>query len=385
MEPMNCTVHVQEDGAQAWVPSQGPEWAQQAVALLAKLPLDKVTVHTTFMGGGFGRRYTVDWVTEATQVSMRMKAPIQLVWTREDDFSYDFYRQASMHRLRGALDADGRALAWSHRFVSTSAALYWPRADEIAEMTEVPGAADAPYDIPNFRLDYSPAVTNIPIGWWRSVEHSYTAFVVESFIDEMATAAHVDPLEFRLRLLQNAKDARLPWDKGQDFRLEKDRLIAVLKLAGERAGWNTPLPKGRARGVACAFGFCTYVAEVAEVSIENGKPRVHRVVAAVDCGRVVHPSNAAAQIEGAIVYGLSATLGGEITFDKGQVQQRNFDTFKVPRLPDAPHVEVHFMPSTAVPTGCGEPGLPPIAPAVANALFVLTGQRQRKLPITLHA
>jgi isoquinoline 1-oxidoreductase beta subunit len=383
MEPMNCTVHVRDDVAEVWVPSQFPQLAQQAVALMTTLPLDRVIVHTTLMGGAFGRRWTVDFVAEATQIARRSKAPVQLVWTREDDFQYDFYRQASMHRLRGGLDADGRAIAWSHRAVSTSAQRYWPpREDAVPEGTEVSGAADAPYDIPNFHFEYAPAISRIPVGAWRSVEHSFTTFVVESFVDEMAAAARVDPLTFRLRLLAQAKEWRLPWHNGP-IHFERERLIGVLKLAAERAGWNTPPPKGRARGLACAYGFYSYVAEIAEVSIEQGKPRVHRVVCAVDCGQVVHPSNAAAQIEGAIIYGLGATLLSEITFDKGQPQQRNFDTFPVIRMPDAPVVDVHFVPSTAAPTGLGEPGLPPIAPAVANALFALTGTRSRRLPIRL--
>jgi len=381
MEPMNCTVQVRDGAAEAWVPAQGPQWAQEVIALLTKLPLDAVTVHTTFMGGAFGRRYAVDWVAEATQISQRMRAPIQVVWTREDDFLHDFYRQASLHRLTGGFDAEGRAIAWSHRMVSTSAEQYWPAPkDSKPEQSEVWGAADAPYAIPNFRLEYRPAATRIPIGWWRSVEHSFTAFVVESFIDEMAAAAGVDPLEFRLRLLADTPAYKLPWDKNEN-RFTRERLIGVLKLAADRAGWGTPLPAGRARGLACVYAFQTYVAEVAEVSIERGAPRVHRVICAVDCGQVVHPDNAAAQIQGAIVYGLSATLKGEITIANGQAQQRNFDTFPVIRMNDAPIVDVHLMPSSAPPTGAGEPGLPPLAPAVANAFFALTKKRARRLPI----
>jgi isoquinoline 1-oxidoreductase beta subunit len=382
MEPMNCTVQVRDGSAEAWVPHQFPQSVLQAIALLTGLPMERVTVHTTLMGGSFGRRYTVDVIAEATQIAMRTAAPVQLVWTREDDFQYDFYRQASLHRLRGGLDAEGRAIAWSHRAACTSLLRYWPPPEGAADGAEPSGAADAPYDIPNFRFEGASAASRIPVGWWRSVVHSYTAFVVESFIDEMAAAAHADPLAFRLRLLEQAREWRLPWDNGP-IHFERERLIGVLKLAAERAGWNTPPPTGRARGLACAYGFCSYVAQVAEVSIEQGKPRVHRVVCAVDCGQVVHPNNAAAQIEGAIIYGLGATLMSEITIDKGQVQQRNFDTFPLIRMPDAPVVEVHFVPSTAAPSGLGEPGLPPIAPAVANALFALTGARSRRLPIRL--
>jgi isoquinoline 1-oxidoreductase beta subunit len=383
MEPMNCTVHVREDSAEAWMPSQSPQWSLEVIALLAKLPIDKVTVHTTFMGGAFGRRYAADWVAEATQISQRMRAPIQVVWTREDDFLHDFYRPASMHRLRAGFDAEGRAVAWSHRMVSTSSESYWPSPkDSHPERSEVAGAGDAPYAIPNFRLEYTPAASRIPIGWWRSVEYSTTAFIVESFIDEMATAAGVDPLAFRLRLLEQGRAVRMPWD-AHDNGFDTRRLMAVLTLAAERAGWGKPLAAGRARGLACLYGFQTYVAEIAEVSIARGVPRVHRVTCAVDCGQVVHPDNAAAQIQGAVIYGLSATLKSAITIEKGQTQQRNFDSFPVIRMADAPDVDVHFVPSTAPPTGCGEPGLPPLAPAVANAIFALTGTRARRLPIRL--
>jgi isoquinoline 1-oxidoreductase beta subunit len=383
MEPMNCTVHVRDGEAEAWVPTQGPHWAQEIIALLTKIPLEKVTVHTTMMGGSFGRRFSADWVAEATQISQRVKAPIQIVWTREDDIMHDFYRPASLHKLTAALDsASGMPVALRYRMTSTSLQSLWDASPKRrVERSETHGAADAPYAIPSFRLEYTPAKTAVPVQWWRSVEHSVTCFAVECFIDEVAHAGGIDPLELRLRLLADARPFTLPWEQETPSKFKAERLRGVLRAAAGRVGWGKQLPAGRGLGLACVYAFETYVAEIAEVSIEHGEPRVHRVVCAVDCGQVVHPDGVAAQMQGGIIYGLSATLRGAITIDKGQAQQRNFDAFQVIRIQDAPVVDVHIMPSTEAPSGTGEPGLPPIAPAVANALFKLTGRRLRRLPI----
>lgn len=381
MEPLNATVHARADGAEAWLGSQGPDWPQGMIAKVAGLEPSRVLVHNLFLGGGFGRRYHADYPVEAAQVSKAVGAPVQLLWTREDDIRHDFFRPMARHRLAAGLDAAGRPVAWHHRMASQSIAKFWgwggganPAASEVG------GAVNLPYAIPARRMEFALLESVVPIMWWRSVEHSGNAFVVESFLDELAHAAGADPLEFRLRLLAGARQVKNPVD-AEESPLDTARLAGVLRLAAAKAGWGSPLPAGRARGIAGHYSFESYVAEVAEVSLEGGRPRVHRVVAAVDCGRVMHPDNLAAQVEGAVAYGLTATLKGAITLEKGQVRQSNFDDFEMLRIQEMPVVEVHAVASEAAPTGIGEPGLPPIAPAVANALFALTGKRVRKLPI----
>jgi isoquinoline 1-oxidoreductase beta subunit len=330
------------------------------------------------MGGGFGRRYQADFVVEAAQVSKAIGKPVKLVWTREDDMQHDFYRPASYHRFSGALDEQGQVSAWMHRILSTSISAFWdPPERAKPEESEITGAVNLPYAIPNIRVEYAPAASGVPVAWWRSVEHSFNAFAVESFVDELAAAARMDPLKFRLRMLQEPR--KVP---ASDMVLDTQRLKGVLELAAERSGWGKPLPKGRARGIACHFSFHTYVAQVAEVSVgKNGAVRVHRVVCAVDCGQPINPDGVKAQMESGIVYGLTAALKGEITIEKGRVQQSNFHDYEMLRINEMPVSEVHIVPSTEAPTGTGEPGLPPIAPAVANAIFAATGKRVRRLPI----
>jgi isoquinoline 1-oxidoreductase beta subunit len=379
MEPMNATVHVRPDGAEAWVPSQGPQWAQDEIAKIGGVPAEHVVVHTTFLGGGFGRRYHADFVVEAAQISKAVGAPVQVVWTREDDIQHDFYRPAAMHRFAAGLDEHGTPVAWSDRMTSTSIDAFWTPADRAKpESSEIAGAVNLPYAIPNVRMEYAPAPTPVPVMWWRSVEYSINGFAVESFVDELAAAAKVDPLAFRRRLLARPRTVVIPPDESE---LETARLLGVLELAADKAGWSRPVPAGRGRGIACLFSFDTYVAEVAEVSVEKGAVRVHRVVVAVDCGRAVNPDEVRSQMEGCVVYGLSAALKGEITIGEGRCLQSNFDDFEVLRLPEMPVVEVHIVPSAEAPTGTGEPGLPPLAAAVANAIFAATGKRIRRLPI----
>lgn len=380
MEPMNATVHIRKDGAEAWLPSQGPQWGQDAIAKISGLPADKVVVHTTLMGGGFGRRYHADFVAEAAQISKAVEAPIKVVFTREDDTQHGFYRPASLHKLSGALEADGQPSAWRHRMSSVSIDGYWTPPDKAKPASsEVGGAANLGYAIPNLRMEYSPAKSGVPVMWWRSVEHSTNGFVTECFLDELAAAGKADPLELRLRLLAEPRKVRVPADN--EIILDTSRLRATLELAAAKAGWGKPLPAGRGRGIACHFSFDTYVAEVAEVTVANGAVRVDRVVAAVDCGRVVNPDGARAQIEGGIVYGLTAALKSAITIDRGRVEQSNFDNYEMLRIDEAPVIEVHFVKSDAPPTGTGEPGLPPAAAAVMNAVFAATGRRVRRLPI----
>jgi isoquinoline 1-oxidoreductase beta subunit len=380
MEPINATVHVREGGAEAWLACQGPHWPRDVIAAVAKVPPDKVVVHTTLMGGGFGRRYHADFAVEAAQVSKAVGAPVQVVWTRDDDIQHDFYRPAALHRFSAALDESGRPTAWLDRMASTSISAFWDPPDRAKpEQAEIGGAVDLPYAVPNVRMEYTPAKSRIPVMWWRSVEHSINGFAVESFLDELAAAAKVDPLEYRLRLLAEPRQVRHPGDP--DSVLDTRRSKAVLELAAAKAGWGTPLPAGRGRGIAGHFSFHTYVAEVAEVSVEGGRVRVHRVVCAVDCGRVVNPDGVRAQMEGGVVYGLSAALKSSITVARGRCEQTNFSDFDVLRIDEMPVVEVHIVPSTERPTGTGEPGLPPIAPAVANATFAATGKRVRRLPV----
>ncbi len=385
MEPMNCTADVRADRAELWAPTQFPDWNQRAVAQVTGLAPQSVIVHTTLMGGGFGRRAMPDFAVEAAQVSKAVGKPVMLVWTRDDDMQHDFYRPASYHKFEGAVDAKGQPTAWLHRMVSTSIAAMWPFFDATKpEASEVSGACDWPYAIPNFRMEYAPAKSGVPVAWWRSVEHSITGFVTDGFMDELAAAAGRDPLEFRLALLapeaSGPRKVTNPTDP-EGPPLDTVRFRRVLATAAEKAGWGKPLPKGRGRGIACVYSFQSYVAEVAEASVDaKGNVRVHRVVCAVDCGRVVNPEIVKAQLESGVVYGLSAALKGEITIKGGAVEQTNFNDYDVLRIEEMPVVEVHIVPSTEAPTGVGEPGVPPIAAAVANAVFAATGKRVRRLP-----
>jgi isoquinoline 1-oxidoreductase beta subunit len=367
MEPMNCTAHVRPDGVDIWAPTQFQTGAQGLGAGIGGLPPEKVKVHTTYLGGGFGRRFELDFIKEALETSKATGAPVKVVWSREDDIRNAQYRPASFHRFQAGLDAGGQPVAWTHRVVAPSimARVFPDTVKNGLDEEAVEGGVGMPYAVPNVHVDYVLTDTGIPVGFWRSVNNSYNGFAVETFIDELAHAAKKDPYEYRRDLLGKAP-----------------RHLGVLNLAASKAGWGTPLPAGRARGIAVYKAFESYVAEVAEVSVgSDGAPRVHRVVCAVDCGPVVNPDIVEAQMQSAIVYGLTAALWGEITIDKGRVQQSNFHDYRMLRLAEMPVVEVHIVPSTDTQGGVGEPGTPPIAPAVCNALFVLTGKRIRKLPI----
>ena len=382
MEPMNCTVHIRPDGAEAWVPTQGPQWAQGVIAGVSKLPPEKVVVHTTLMGGGFGRRYQADFVMEAAQVAKAVGKPVMVLWTREDDMQHDFYRPASYHRMWGALDAQGDLAAWKHFQSSTSIAAMWRQnGTEQAENGEFGTAAFIPYKSANYRVEYTLAKSGVPRAWWRSVEHSTSGFVVESFVDELAAAAGVDPLEFRLRLMGDDRKIEDFTNPKEGKPLDTARLKGVLKLAAEKAGWSKPLPKGLGRGIAGYFSFDSYTAVVAEANIMDGKVRVHRLVYAVDCGRPVNPDGVRAQVESAAIYGLSAALHDAITIKGGRVEQSNFGDYEMPRMAETPKTEVHVIMSKEEPTGIGEPGLPVVAPAVCNAIFAATGKRIRRLPV----
>jgi isoquinoline 1-oxidoreductase beta subunit len=379
MEPLNATAHVTPDGAEVWMGCQGPQWPQGIIAGELGLKPEQVKVHTLLLGGGFGRRYAADFGLEAAQCSKAAGAPVQVLWTREDDTQHGFYRPFSVHHMSGAIGADGRPSAWIHKMASTSISSFWdPPEKGKPEESEIGGAVNVPYAIPNVRMEYSAVPRGFPVMWWRSVEHSVNSFVVESFVDELAAAAKKDPLALRLELLAEPRQVKIPAE-GEEPALDTRRFRAVLELAAQKAGWGKPAA-GRFQGIAAQFSFHSYVAQVAEVSVAKGKVRVHRVVAAVDCGRVIHPDNVAAQVESAIVYGLTATLKSAITVKNGRIEQSNFHDYEMLRIDEMPHVEVHLVRSDAPPTGTGEPGLPPIAPAVANAVFAATGKRIRRLP-----
>src|SRR6267143_23655 len=382
MEPMNCTVHIRPDGAEAWVPTQAPQWAQQVIAQTAKLPPEKVIVHTTLMGGGFGRRYQADFVMEAAQVARVSGKPVMVFWTREDDMQHGFYRPASYHHFSGALDAKGNLAAWKHFQTSTSIEAMWnPKGEENPEKSEFATAAFIPSQTPNYRVEYTLAKSSVPRAWWRSVEHSTSGFVVESFVDELAVAAGADTLEFRLRLIGD--DRKIPdfGDPKQAKPLDTARLKGVLRLAAEKADWGKPLPKGVFRGIAGYYSFESYTAAVVEASVNAGAVKVRRIVYAVDCGRPINPEGVRAQVESAAIYGLSATLHDAITIKGGRVEQSNFNDYAMPRMSETPKTEVHVVMSKEEPTGIGEPGLPVIAPALCNAIYTATKKRIRRLPI----
>jgi isoquinoline 1-oxidoreductase subunit beta len=371
LEPLNCVVDLRSDGCDIWTGTQAQTLHRDDAARVLGLAPDRIRLHTTYLGGGFGRRGNPhsDFVVEAAQVAKALKRPIKVIWTREDDTKGGYYRPLWHSRLSGGIDAQGNLIAWQHTIVGQSimkGTVYASRRIQGGiDTASTEGAANTPYEIPNLFVGlHSPEIA-VPVQWWRSVGHSHTAFVVESFIDELAAAAGKDPYEFRRTLLANH-----PRHRG------------VLDLAAEKAGWGTPLPSGRARGIAVHESFGSFVSEVAEVSVTpSGDIRVHRVVCAVDCGAVVNPAGVETQMESGIVFGLSAALYGEITMKNGRVEQGNFDTYPLLRIREMPEVEVHIVPSTESPGGIGEPGTPPIAPAVTNAIFAATGKRVRRLPI----
>ena len=360
MEPMNCTAHVRPDGVEIWAPTQNPQGTQSAAARITGQPLAQVRVHVTYLGCGWGRRSRTDFVEDAVEASMKAGAPVQVLWTREEDMQHDTYRPATHVRMEGGLDAGGKVVALTARVAAQPIAGGRGSFDGPA----VAGINDMHYAVPDVSVEWCRPDIRVPVGYWRSVGPSQNVFVLESFIDELAATAGRDPLELRRELLAG-----------------EPRMLRVLNLVAERAGWATPAPTGRARGIAIAEDTQSMVAEVAEVSLVNGRPRVHKVWCVADCGRVIHPGIAEGQLKGAIAGGLGAALYGEITIEKGRTKQSNFNDYRLLRMSDVPEIDVHFVPSEEEPGGVGEPGVPPIAPAVTNALFRLTGTRVRSLPI----
>jgi isoquinoline 1-oxidoreductase beta subunit len=368
LEPMNCTVHVRKDGCEVWVGSQVMARAQAAAATTAGLPLDKVVVHNHLIGGGFGRRLEIDGVIRAVEIAKHVDGPVKVIWTREEDIQHDMYRPYFFDRISAGLDDKGTPVAWNHRFAGSSIISRWapPLFNNGLDPDTTEGAIDLVYALPNMHVEYVRVEPpGIPTAFWRSVGPSHNVFVTESFMDELAAAAKQDAVAYRLALLDKTPRAK-----------------AVLALAAEKAGWGRPLPERVGRGVSLQFAFASYMAQVAEVEVsKDGTVRVRRVVCAVDCGTVVNPDTVQAQIQSAVMFGITAVLHGEITLKDGRVEQTNFDSYQILRMNEAPAVEVHIVQSPESPGGMGEAGTSAIVPAVTNAIFAATGKRVRKLPI----
>ncbi len=369
MEPMNCTADVRADRCDVWVPTQGQTASHLAAIAASKLPPESVTIHPTYMGGGFGRRGEADFVTDAVETSKAVSRPVKVIWTREDDVQHDFYRPVTYVRMWGAVDAAGRPVAWMQRLVQQSL-LRRIMPGGLSQtggvdFISVDGAATLPYSIPNLRVEYTEYDPGIPYGFWRSVGNSVNGYVTEAFFDELAAAGGQDPYELRRTLLAG-----------------HPRHKAALELVAEKAGWGSTPPAGRHRGISVHEAFGSIIGLVVELSIAaNGALRVHRVWCSVDCGWTINPDTIVAQMEGGIVYGLTAALMGEITIDKGRVEQRNFNDYQAMRLRDMPEIQVHIVPSTETPGGIGEPSTAGIAGALANAVYAATGKRIYRLPI----
>jgi isoquinoline 1-oxidoreductase beta subunit len=368
MEPMNCTAHVRADGCDIWVPTQNQSGVLKTAMQLTGLKPEQINVHTTYLGGGFGRRFERDFVEEALLLSLSTGKPVKLVWKREEDMQNDFYRPMNVSRIQASLDNDGRVTGWSHKIVCPSifARVFPDSMKKGIDNAAVEGLENMEYEIPNISVEYMRIDTPVPVGFWRSVGSSHNAFTVESFVDELASAAKKDPLEFRLGMLKNHPRAK-----------------KVLEVAAEKSGWGKSLMRGRARGIAYHKSFASYVAEVAEVSVNKngGIVKVHKVTCAVDCGSTVNPAIVSAQMMSGITMGLSAALKEKIEVANGGIKSENFADYELLRMREAPDVEVHIVKSGEKLGGIGEPGVPPVAPAVANAVFTATGARIRQLPM----
>jgi isoquinoline 1-oxidoreductase subunit beta len=372
MEPMNCTVHFRGSECEIWLGTQAIARVQSMAAKAAGLPVEKVIVHNHLIGGGFGRRLEADGAVRAVEIAKQVDGPVKVVWTREEDIQHDMYRPYWFDRIAAGLDKDGKPVVWTNRFAGSSVIARWlpPAFKDGLDPDTTEGAIDLVYSLPNFHVEYVRIEPpGIPTAFWRSVGPSHNVFVTESFIDELAAAAKQDPVAYRRALLDRNPRAK-----------------AVLDLAAEKSGWGQPLPKGRGRGIALQFAFGSYLAQVAEVEVaKDGTVRVHRVVAAMDCGAVVNPNTVQAQIQSGVNFGVTAALYGEITLKGGRVEQTNFDTYQILRMNEAPTIEVHVVQSSEAPGGMGEAGTSGIVPAIANAVFAATGKRLRKMPIDASA
>jgi isoquinoline 1-oxidoreductase beta subunit len=365
MEPMSSTALVTDDACTVWSPTQQQGAARELAAKLTGLPLEKVTLQNTFAGGGFGRKWEMDFTRQAVQIALAVKGrPVRMYWTREEDIQHDYYRPAVTIRMRAGLDTENKLAAVHATAVGPSLLAFQKRPLPVPDPTVVGGAINMNYAIPNTLIDFVEKAPNVPIGFWRSVASSQNGFFAEALVDEMATLAGKDPIALRRELLAG-----------------KTRELAVLDLAAEKSGWGSPLPAGHGRGVAFTPGFGSIVVQVAEVSVKDGLLKVERITCVADCGRLIEPNNVIAQLEGGIIFGLSATLFDEITIEKGAVKQSNFYDYPQVTLATTPPIDVHLVPSTEKPGGVGESSVPAVAPAIANAIFAATGQRIRRLPL----
>ena len=382
MEPMNVTVRLENGRCEIWSPTQAGDGTRESAAKFFGLDKRDVTVHVTFMGGGLGRRFGVPYDHQAFQIARRIHRPVQLVWTREDDFTHDRYRPACMHRLRGGIDGAGNLVSWTDRICDTT--IIGQRDPKRAEAYELGGAVDQPYPAQYFRTSYVPVQSGVTRGAWRGVEIAFNVFAVECFVDELAHLAEQDPYLFRRRLLRNSVGHPAAPRSNWDGKLaDPARTIQMLDLVTEKAGWGTPLGPNRGRGISCFYSKTSYLAQVAEVTVKDGSLHVDRVVTVVDPGRVINVNGIRAQIEGAILMGLSAALKERVTVKDGMIQQQNFNGYDLLRMPDTPELETYLVEGGRPPGGIGEPPLALIAPSVGNAIFAATGKRLRKLPFQL--
>jgi isoquinoline 1-oxidoreductase beta subunit len=367
MEPVNCTVHVKPDSCEIWVGTQVPTRARDAGATVTGLSPDKIVVHNFLLGGGFGRRLEFDMVTQAVKVAKQLNVPVKVTWTREEDIQHDMYRPYYYDKISAGLDANGKPVAWQHRIVGSSILSRFapPAVKNGVDPDAVEVAADLPYDLPNQLIDYVRQEPRaIPTAFWRGVGPTRGTFVVESFIDELAAQTKTDPVKYRRDLLGKSP-----------------RALNVLNVATQAAGWGSTLPKGQGRGVSVMHAFGSFFSMVADVTVDQGEVRVNRVVCAVDCGMVVNPNTVEAQIQGGIIFAITAALYSEITIDRGRVQQNNFTDYRILRINETPTIDVHIVKSSEAPGGIGEPGTAAAQPAIANAIYAATGKRLRQLPV----
>ena len=382
MEPMNITIRLEGGRCEIWSPTQGGGGTQESAAKVLGIDKRDVTVHVTFMGGGLGRRFGEPYDHQALQIARRIRRPVQLMWTREDDFTHDLYRPACIHRLRAGIDREGNLVSWTDRIADTT--IIGQSDPRQAQAYELGGALDQPYPVPHFRMSYAPVESGVRRGAWRGVEIAFNVFSVECFIDELAHLAKQDPYLYRRRLFENAAAHPTVARSNFDGTLaDPARMIHMLDLVTEKAGWGKPLGPNRGRGISCFFSKTSYLAQVAEVTVKDDNIRVDRVITVVDPGRVINMNGICAQIEGAVLMGLSATLKERITVKNGMIQQQNFNSYDLLRMPDVPRLETHLVEGGRPPGGIGEPPLALIGPSVGNAIFAATGKRLRKLPFQL--
>jgi isoquinoline 1-oxidoreductase beta subunit len=375
MEPMNCTAHVRGNRAEVWAPTQNPPMAAEAVAKVLEIPQENVTIHVMRSGGGFGRRYYADFITDTVLLSRQFGRPVKTIWSREDDVRHGYFRPSSAQRVRAAA-REGKISHWHQKIASHPRQIYLERDGDPAEIGNYEFPAGF---VPNLLFDYVAVPARIPLGQWRGTEHSSNVFVVSGAIDELAHAADIDPVSFWLGLVGDEQFVQVR----EDFRFDASRLRHVIEVAAERAHWGTPLPAGKGRGISASYNQGIWVAEVAEVTVHDDSLKLDRITCVIDCGLVVNPQGAVNQVEGGIVDGLAAALYGKITVRDGIVQESNFHDYRFARMRDIPNIDVHFVDSSDSPRGLGEGPLAPVAPAIANAIFAATGKRIRELPIQL--